>query len=312
MINRSQNILAAHLGGMEQTIGRAEVSAGLAGAMSAMNVILYSDANSFCKRAIRSLEDQEVSPPYKQVNHDLWLVWDDLVRSRPKGSIQIRKVKAHRKITQDMTFFERWTAHHNNAVDAEAKRMNKDRHAAYLKKQAQLITKRDKLLKQTQAVLALHLDIAEAHIAATEALLGPEEAGDLVVTQQQQQGNHEIEAITNERVMWGCDGQGNKLRGWLVHKCELTQSAWDTCIFGQVFLWRVLRWAETLMWNPSDFNNEGEQGISWAELCLDYCLATGYRPPINLGGKSMVSRAVYTNCRTCLRWLCCTCLLLVA
>ena len=66
---------------------------------------------------------------------------------------------------------------------------------------------------------------------------------------------------------------------------EVPVGAWQCCIFQPLFLWRVVQWASRLEWDHCDFDQSHPQGISWAELLLDFCCATNTKPPVNLGAR---------------------------
>ena len=254
--------------GRPQTINRAELGA-LAAAIRKFEQLVASSDSSYVVKMFQKLATgcrMRAWPMTK--NGDMWKEIEEAVKSRPRVSITVNKIKAHSAAQEGESMDERARRLGNDAADRLAKeaangpgrRDNMRAMGDHLMRKAQ--NKADVVRKYQQMVLQVsRCSVEKVKPAGTK-------------------GNKL------------CVPQSMPAERWKAEKCwkfaipilpNRQQNHFD---FGRLTMERLRRYLNALVWTDPAEENEaalGDPGIAWSVLAVDFELSTGTDLPVNCG-----------------------------
>lgn len=234
----------------EQDIYRAELQAVLAVVREAGYGVIHCD-NQLAVTNTSILQQSFNTMSF--VNSEHFDVLSDIWETRNLSGIQMRKVKAHRDISQITDPMERFLAMGNQCADGAAEHACTFLHhdiAQQYEQQAQDILKERKLLLDT---LELNLSLQKVRAQAQPDTLAED-------TTTQQTGDKILEAFTN----------------WHIEEPLVWDPIFDTTYlrfstYGEDIALKTVQWMANFTWPTGGLGPTGrETGVSWVELGLSW------------------------------------------
>ncbi|CAE8624817.1 unnamed protein product [Polarella glacialis] len=240
------------LTGPAQTIDRAEVLAGVRAVQAFERVRIVSDCQGFIAVAILSVKGVPRKAYDRVVNGDLGC--EELV--------ELIWTPAHRAESSARSLHDGWVIRSNAAVDGIAK-MENGRHPGKTRDY-------DDMVEDWEARTVLLVRFLRFLYECNMQLI---QADRKVHPDRKKTGREQSETLLSEfRVSQPVqlvipDG----LQGMFMHH-----------LYGPEFLGRVARYVACVQWPQSGNNVQGaDPGITWAEMLIDFMVATQTRPPRN-------------------------------
>eukprot|EP00438_Fugacium_kawagutii_P019036 Skav208703 [mRNA] locus=scaffold42:434516:439452:- [translate_table: standard] len=245
--------------GSDHSAYRGEVWALVQALQSFCKLVIYTDCAAAMSvfAALVSARESGAQPSFGD-HEDLWgIVWE-LLLTRPRGYVQICKVKAHQDLTSISDPNEHWKATMNQHADTYAKELVKKFCAGYTRK----LQMHCKQMTTNRTMLKIFFHMWGEMNAKAMTLVKQ--------TRPSRQG--EMPTF----VMQVDPQQLTPLQ------CDVDMVAVKGCLYGDKFLMRVIQYFSGLEW---DFTQQ--QSVSLLELYADFTLTTKTLAPVLLTRASL-------------------------
>lgn len=225
---------------------------------------LYCDCQAvvnLVQQLLDALRDNQSMPV---VEHSIWCVIEQQIRSRPVGFVQIEKVKAHQRWRSLAEGEEKWKAYANTCVDMYAKQIVTHDNAQYY--------------KWLKGHAETHCVEVKTH---EEFLKYVCEVGKIFTNLQGKKDNTKCMNGSNFDLHHGCITRS--IPG-IETKIQFSRSQYLSFPWGPTFLFKIVFWASQLKWCKS--RCYCKKDISMLELFIDYAITTGSLSPLCLTPKA--------------------------